>query len=170
MGAGHDGGVTGLARGAGGAAPSKLIPYYLLGIASLLLCVSVSVFILQVPFRGSILLLWAIGSLFLGSALGLGLLLSTVTRNQFNAAQAALNAAFLPAVILSGFIYEVRSMPPVIRGVTWLVPARYFVSAMQTLFQAGNVWTVLARTMVFLAIASIIFLSLTALKTRRRLD
>jgi ABC-2 type transport system permease protein len=149
---------------------SKLLPYYALGIVSLLLCVGVSVFLLGVPFRGSLLVLWLAGSLFLGSALGLGLLLSTTTRNQFNAAQAALNAAFLPAVILSGFIYEIRSMPPVIRGVTYLVPARYFVTAMQTLFQAGDVWPVLLRSMAFLAVASLFFIGLTALKTRRRLD
>ncbi|HEY5910691.1 MAG TPA: ABC transporter permease [Verrucomicrobiae bacterium] len=149
---------------------SKLIPYYALGIISLLICVAVAVFGLRVPFRGSVLVLWLTGSLFLGSALGLGLLLSTATRNQFNAAQAALNAAFLPAVILSGFIYEIGSMPPVIRGVTYLVPARYFVTAMQTLFQAGQVWPVLAHSLAFLAIASAVFLGLTALKTRRKLE
>jgi len=149
---------------------SKLIPYYALGILSLLICVAVSVFLLGVPFRGSLLVLWLVGSLFLGSALGLGLLLSTTTRNQFNAAQAALNAAFLPAVILSGFIYEIRSMPTVIRAVTYLIPARYFVTAMQTLFQAGDIWPVLSRAMLFLGIASTFFIGLTALKTRRRLD
>jgi ABC-2 type transport system permease protein len=108
--------------------------------------------------------------LFLGSALGLGLLLSTVTRNQFNAAQAALNAAFLPALILSGFIYEIRTMPGLIRAVTYLIPARYFVTAMQTLFQAGTVWSVLWPSILFLLVAASIFISLTALKTRRRLE
>jgi ABC-2 type transport system permease protein len=149
---------------------SKLLPYYALGIIALFICVGVSVFLVGVPFRGSALVLWLAGSLFLGSALGLGLLLSTVTRNQFNAAQAALNAAFLPAVILSGFIYEIRSMPPLIRAITYLVPARYFVTAMQTLFQAGNVWVVLLKSMLFLAIASAFFIGLTALKTRKRLE
>jgi ABC-2 type transport system permease protein len=148
---------------------SKLLPYYGLGILSLFMCVAVSVLLLGVPFRGSLGVLWMVGSLFLGSALGLGLLLSTVTRNQFNAAQAALNAAFLPAVILSGFIYEIRTMPPVIRAVTSLVPARYLVTALQTLFQAGTIWAVLLPSMAFLAIASFVFLGLTALKTRRRL-
>ena len=149
---------------------SKLLPYYALGIISLLICVAVSVFAIGVPFRGSWLVLWMVGSLFLGSALGLGLLLSTVTRNQFNAAQAALNAAFLPAVILSGFIYEIRSMPEAIRAVTYLIPARYFVTAMQTLFQAGNLWPVLLPAMLFLAIASFFFIGLTAFKTRRRIE
>ncbi|HXP62532.1 MAG TPA: ABC transporter permease [Dongiaceae bacterium] len=149
---------------------SKLLPYYALGIISLFICVGVAVFLVGVPFRGSALVLWLVGSLFLGSALGLGLLLSTVTRNQFYAAQAALNAAFLPAVILSGFIYEIRSMPPVIRAVTYLVPARYFVTAMQTLFQAGDLWAVLLKSMLFLAIASAFFIAMTALKTRKRIE
>lgn len=149
---------------------SKLLPYYALGMIALLLCVGVSTFLLGVPFRGSVLVLCMVGSLFLGSALGLGLLLSTTTRNQFNAAQAALNAAFLPAMILSGFIYEIRSMPAVIRGITYLIPARYFVTAIQTLFQAGNIWPVLLEAMLFLTLASTFFITLTALKTRRRLE
>ncbi|MGZ4956003.1 MAG: ABC transporter permease, partial [Methylobacter sp.] len=149
---------------------SKLLPYYVLGIISLFLCVGVAVFILDVPFRGSFLVLWAIGSLFLTSSLGMGLLLSTILRNQFNAAQAALNAAFLPALMLSGFIYEIRSMPAFIQAVTYLIPARYFVTAMQTIFQAGNVWRVILSSGLFLLLASIFFIGLTALKTRRRLE
>lgn len=149
---------------------SKLIPYYGLGMLSLLICVAVSVWVLGIPFRGSWVVLGLVGSLFLGSALGLGLLLSTTTRNQFNAAQAALNAAFLPALILSGFIYEIRSMPELIRAITYLVPARYFVTAMQTLFQAGTLWSVLGPALTFMGAASLFFIGLTALKTRRRLD
>ncbi len=149
---------------------SKFIPYYALGIISLFLCVAVAVFMLGVPFRGSLVMLWLAGSLFLGCALGLGLLLSTVTRNQFNAAMAALNAAFLPAVILSGFIYEIRSMPAIVQGITYLVPARYFVTAMQTIFQAGDLWPVLSKSMAFLLAASGVFIALTSLKTRRRMD
>lgn len=149
---------------------SKLLPYYALGIISLFLCVGVSVFILKVPFRGSLLVLWGIGSLFLACSLGMGLLFSTVMRNQFNAAQAALNAAFLPALMLSGFVYEIRSMPTLIQAFTYLIPARYFVTAIQTLFQAGNIWPVLLSSGLFLLQASVVFISLTALKTRRRLE
>jgi ABC-2 type transport system permease protein len=149
---------------------SKLLPYYALGIVSLFLCVGVAVFIMQVPFRGSLLALWGIGSLFLASSLGLGLLLSTVLRNQFDAAQAALNAAFLPAMMLSGFLFEIRSMPAFIQGITYLIPARYFVTAMQTLFQAGNVSPILLNSGMFLVFAGSFFIGLTALKTRRRLE
>lgn len=149
---------------------SKLIPYYVLGIISLFLCVAVGVFIMDVPFHGSLVTLWVMGSLFLITSLGLGLLLSTSIRNQFNAAQAALQTAFLPAVFLSGFIYEIKSMPTTVQAITYLIPARYFVTAMQTLFQAGNVWPVLIKSGLFLAVAGFFFISLTFLKTRRRLE
>lgn len=149
---------------------SKLIPYYVLGILSLYLCVAVGVFIMGVPFRGSLFILWIMGSLFLISSLGLGLLLSTVMRNQFNAAQAALQSAFLPAVFLSGFIYEIKSMPLPVQAITYLLPARYFVTATQTLFQAGNIGPILLQSGLFLTLAGIVFISLTFLKTRTRLD
>ena len=149
---------------------SKIIPYYVLGILSMLICLAVAVFVFDVPFRGSLALLILYASLFLGSALGLGLLLSTVLRNQFNAAQAALNAAFLPAMMLSGFVYEIASMPAPIRAVTYLIPARYFISALQTLFQAGFVGRILLDDLLFLVASAVFFLGLTALRTRRRLD
>jgi ABC-2 type transport system permease protein len=149
---------------------SKVLPYYLLGIVSMLLCVAVTVWVLGVPLQGSLWVLLLVTSLFLGSALGLGLLLSTITRNQFNAAQAALNAAFLPATLLSGFVFEIGSMPLPVQAVTYLIPARYFVSALQTLFQAGQIWPVLWRQMVFLLLSAVFWLGWTALKTRRRLD
>lgn len=149
---------------------SKILPYYALGILSMMICVAMAVGLFGVPFRGSLLLLVVYTSLFLGSSLGLGLLLSTVTRNQFNAAQAALNAAFLPATMLSGFVYEISSMPAPIRAVTYLIPARYFISSLETLFQAGFVGRILLTDLAFLAASAMVFIGLTALRTRRRLD
>jgi len=86
---------------------SKLIPYYLLGMIAMTLCTITAVTILTTPFRGSFLLLFIEATLFLGGILGLGLVLSTALRNQFNAAQAALNIAYLPATLLSGFVFEI---------------------------------------------------------------
>ncbi len=149
---------------------SKILPYYGLGILSLLVCVAAAIFILGVPFRGSVGALLLVGTVFLLSSLGMGLLLSTLTRNQFNAAQAALNAAFMPAMMLSGFIYEIRSMPLIVQAVSRLIPARYFVTSMQTLFQAGDVWPVLVLDLFYLSIAAIYFLGMTWRKTARSLD
>jgi ABC-2 type transport system permease protein len=149
---------------------SKIIPYYLLGMVSMMLCVAASRWILHVPFRGSLIALGVVGSLFMLSVLGIGLAISTGTRNQFNAAQAALNAAFLPAVMLSGFIYEIASMPTFLRGVTHLIPARYFVTSIQTLFQAGTRWSLLLPDIGMLTIAATFFIGLTARLTRRRME
>lgn len=115
-------------------------------------------------------MLFVITSLYLATALGMGLLISTITRNQFNAAMVALNAAFLPAIMLSGFIFEIDSMPAIIQVVTYFIPARYFVSSLQTLFLAGDVYLVLLTDFLLLIASAILFIGLTALKTRRRLD
>ncbi len=149
---------------------SKSLPYYALALVAMTICVLIAVYIMHVPFRGSVLMLLLSTSLFLGSALGLGLLLSTLTRNQFNAAQGALNAAFLPAALLSGLIFEIASMPTAVQAVTLIVPARYFVNIMQTLFQAGDIAAILLPNMLFLLISAIFWLGITAWKTRRRLD
>ncbi len=131
------------------------IPYYFLGMLAMLLCMLVSVFILGVPYRGSLVILFIITSLFLLSTLGMGLLISTITRNQFNAAQVALN---------------IDSMPAVIRAVTYIIPARYFVSTLQSLFLAGNIPVVLGVNVLFLIASAVMFIGLTWLKTKRRLD
>lgn len=99
----------------------------------------------------------------------MGLLISTITRNQFNAAQVALNAA-LPSIMLSGFIFQIDSMPAVIRAVTYVIPARYFVSTLQSLFLAGNIPVVLLVNVLFLIASAVMFIGLTWLKTKRRLD
>ncbi|EIP96533.1 ABC-type multidrug transport system, permease component [Opitutaceae bacterium TAV1] len=148
----------------------KIVPYYVLGMAVLFLCVAVARGVMGVPFRGSLFALWAAGSLFLLSVLGMGLLLSTVTRNQFNAAQATLMAAFLPAMMLSGFIFEIASMPTPVRAASSVIPARYFVTAIRAIFLAGDLWPVVRPCLVFLGCTAVLFLGITALKTRRRLD
>lgn len=149
---------------------SKILPYYALGMISLMICVSVAHWVLRVPFRGTFLALWVVGSFFLLSVLGIGLAISTGMRNQFNAAQAALNAAFLPAVMLSGFIYEISSMPVFLRGVTHIIPARYFVSSMQTIFQAGSIWKLLLPDILMLMGTTVVFIGLTAKLTKRRME
>ncbi len=149
---------------------SKLVPYFFLGLAAFGICVAMTHFIFHVPLRGSLFMLTLVGSAFLLSALGLGLLLSTALRSQYNAAQAALNIAFLPALMLSGFVFEIASMPAPIRAVTRIIPARYFVTAMQTLFQSGDITAVLSRSMLGLTLASIGFIGLALIKTRRRLS
>jgi ABC-2 type transport system permease protein len=149
---------------------SKIIPYYVLGMLAMILCLAVSVFLMGVPFRGSLLALFGISTLFLGSALGMGLFLSTVLRSQFNAALAALTSAFLPALMLSGFVFEIDSMPKILQFLTRIIPARYFASSLQTLFQAGTVGALLWVNALGLGLLMLFWLGLTAWKTKRDLD
>ncbi|MDX7988296.1 ABC transporter permease [Xenorhabdus sp. 12] len=149
---------------------AKLLPYQVLGSFVMVLCMIFTVFVLGVPYRGSLWILGLVSSLYLATALGMGLLISTLTRNQFNAAMISLNAAFLPAIMLSGFVFEIDSMPVLIQASTYIVPARYFVSSLQTLFLAGNIGTVLITNLLLLVASSIVFIGLTAWKTRRHLE
>jgi len=149
---------------------SKILPYYVLGLAAMALCTAVAVFLLGVPFHGSLLALFAVTTLFLGCALGFGLFLSTVLPTQFNAAQASLVAGFLPAMMLSGFVFEISSMPAPLRILTLAVPARYFTRCLSTLFQAGTLPEVLLPNALALAALTVFWLGLTARKTRRTLD
>lgn len=149
---------------------SKVLPYFFLGLAAFAICVGTTVHVFHVPLRGSYSALLLSGATFLGSALGMGLLISTALRSQYDAAQAALNAAFLPAMTLSGFVFEISSMPAPIRVFTHIVPARYFVAALQTLFQAGDLWPVLGPALAGLALAAVGFIGLTITLTRTRLE
>ncbi len=149
---------------------AKIIPYFCLGLIAMALNVWLTTTVMDVPFKGSYFSLIFMTSLFLCSALGLGLLISTLTKNQFNAAQIALFAAFLPAVILSGFIYEISSMPVMLQKVTAIIPARHFVNSLQTLFQADTIPSILLKNSIYLLGLAFFWLGLTLLSTKKRLN
>jgi ABC-2 type transport system permease protein len=148
----------------------KLLPYFVLGMGGMLLTVVMALWVFEVPLRGSFWVLALASALFMMVALGLGLLISTVARSQFVAGQIALVATFLPAFILSGFIFEIGSMPAAIQAITHLVPARYFVAILHTLFAAGDVWPVILANSAALLVMMVFFLGLARRKTRKRLD
>ena len=148
----------------------KLIPYFILGTGGMALSVVMAIFLFDVPLRGSLWVLLSASSLFLLAALGMGLLISTLTKNQFVASQAAIITTFLPAFILSGFIFDISSMPAVVQAITHIVAARYFVAILQTVFLAGNIWSVILPNAVALLLMSAFFLGLSRLKTRKRLE
>ena len=147
----------------------KLIPYFLLGMGGMALSVAMAIWLFQVPLRGSLLALFGVSALFLLVALGMGLLISTVAKDQFVAGQIAIIATFLPAFILSGFIFDIGSMPAVIQGITHIIAARYFVAVLQTLFLAGNVWPLIIVNSLALFIMAIVFLALVKKRTKKRL-
>jgi ABC-2 type transport system permease protein len=148
----------------------KLVPYFLLGMGGMAVSVAMAVYLFEVPLRGSLLVLGGGASLFLLAALGMGLLISTLARNQFVAGQVAIIATFLPAFILSGFIFNIGSMPEVVQGITHIIAARYFVSLLQSSFLAGDIWSVIWPNALALVIMILVFWGLVALKTKKRLD
>lgn len=148
----------------------KLIPYFCLGMFSMLLCVAWAVFFYQVPLRGSWLVLGIVSAIFLMTALALGLLISTLAKNQFVAAQMSMVASFLPSFILSGFLFEIASMPLPIQWFTYLIPARYFVSCLQTIFLVGNVWGLILYNCLIMLVVGVLLFIITARWTVKRLD
>ena len=147
----------------------KLIPYFCLGLGSMAFCTLVAVGIFRVPLRGSLLSLGLITSAFLAGSLGIGLLVSTLSKSQFVASQIALVLGFLPALQLSGFLFEISSTPPPIQGLTYLFPARYLVQALQTIFLAGDIPVLLWTNGFVLAGFAALFFFLTARVTHKRL-
>jgi ABC-2 type transport system permease protein len=147
----------------------KTLPYFALGMIGLTLCLLASRFLFGVPLRGSLPVLVGVSALYLLVSLEIGLLISSATKNQFVASQVALVATFMPAFMLSGFIYDLRNTPAVVQWVSYLVPARYYVALLQSLFMAGNVRSVvIPNTLVLVAIA-VILLALARGATRKRL-
>lgn len=148
----------------------KLLPYFFLAMGSMLLCVIFTVFGFQVPFVGSFLIMILSTTLFLFVGLNQGLLISILAKNQFIASQAAINAAFLPTFMLSGFLYEIDSMPIVIQWVTYIVPARYYVSIIKTIFLAGNIWHVILPNLLAMLILGGFFLMIVIRKSKKSLE
>ncbi len=147
----------------------KIVPYFILGMGGMALSVVMAVFLFQVPLHGSLLALTGASALFMLTAIAMGLLISTVADSQFVAGQIAIVVTFLPAFILSGFIFDIGSMPAVIQGITFIVPARYFVSILQTSFLAGDIWPIFILNSIALVLMAVFFLLIIRKKSHKRL-
>ncbi len=148
---------------------TKIVPYYLLGLGSAVVCTVLAVTVFGVPFRGSPLALFLIVSAFLAPALGQGLFISAATKNQFIASQIALLTAFLPALLLSGFLFEISSMPRVIQLITYAFPVRYLMPLLQSVFIAGDLWGLFGRGIAVMMGFGVLYFVLTVLATKRRI-
>jgi len=149
---------------------SKLVPYFGLGMFGFVLCLLAGQFLFHVPLRGSLLLLCLASMIYLLVALGIGLLVSTLVKSQFLASQLAMTLTLMPAMMLSGFLYDLRSMPVFIQGITYAMPARYAVTLMQTLYLASDVGSVIWPNLGVLAAIAATLLVLTRLATRKQLS
>jgi ABC-2 type transport system permease protein len=146
----------------------KIIPYFLLALASMTLCAAIAVFWFHVPFRGSLAALYAISSAFLLPALGQGLVISAATKNQFLASQVALLSSFMPTFLLSGFLFEIHSMPTVIQWITNIVPARWLIPSLQSVFLAGDLWPLFSRSIAILVLYGVVLLAVAVRVTRKQ--
>jgi ABC-2 type transport system permease protein len=137
----------------------KTVPYFVLGMIGLALCVLAAKFLFDVPLRGSLWILTVASMLYLLVALAIGLLISSTLKSQFVASQVTLLVTFLPALMLSGFLFDLRSMPAAVRLLTYVLPARYYVALLQTLFLAGDVWDVIVpNTVILFGMAAVMWI------------
>ncbi len=140
----------------------KMFAYFVVGVADSVIAVLVGVFIFQVPLRGSLPLLAFSTCIFLVGALFWGIFISAAARNQLMAYQMGLLSSFLPAFLLSGFIYSIETMPKPIQAITYLVPSRYFVTILKDVFLKGVGVQVVAGELGLLSLyATLVFLFAT---------
>lgn len=148
----------------------KYIPYFCLGmlatIFNLILCIAV----FQVPFRGNYLVLLCVSSLFLFTCLGIGLLISTKLKNQFLASQVSLGIGFLPALLLSGLIFPINSMPEILQQLTKLLPPRHYITFIESEFMTGTVWQIVFRCSGLLLVLGILLFVAVYKNTDMRLS
>jgi len=147
----------------------KLLPYFGIGFADMIAAVLMAVYLFHVPLRGSVPLLFGVGSLFIVATLAQGIFISAIARQQLLASQLAMVSTFLPAFLLSGFAFAIANMPPVVQGITFIVPARYFVALVKGIFLRGVGLEVLWYDALFLAVFAMVVLALAIRITRKRL-
>jgi len=148
----------------------KTLPYFLLAMVSMAVCVLTALLLFRLPLRGSTLALGLVSAAFLVPALGQGLFISVAMKTQMAAAQLGLMTGYLPAMMLSGFLFDINSMPGWLRPLTYLIPARYMNISLQTVFLAGDVWAVLIPNMVFMLAVGALFFGLTWRRLHKRID
>ncbi len=131
------------------------------------MCLVSARLLFRVPIQGSLVLLLFSSMLYLFVTLGIGLLISARTRNQFLASQVAILSSFLPALMLSGFLFDLRNVPTFIRLVGSILPATYFMELVKTLFLAGDNWHLALKNLLILAGYAVFLLNAARLCTRR---
>jgi ABC-2 type transport system permease protein len=147
----------------------KMFAYFVVGLADAAIAVIVGLFVFQVPFRGSALILAFSTCIFLFGALFWGIFISAATRNQLQAYQLGILSSFLPAFLLSGFVYATDTMPKPIQVITHIVPARYFVTILKDAFLKGAGLNVLWTELGFLSLYGAIMFFLAVRKLNQKM-
>jgi ABC-2 type transport system permease protein len=148
----------------------KLLPYFSIGMLDVVLAVLMGEFLFHVPLRGSVLLLFCLAAIFLTGALSLGMLISIIMKNQLLASQTAMVATYLPAFLLSGFMFSISNMPKPLQLVTYLIPARYFISMLKGIYLKGSGLRILAPEAALLIVFALVLVVLANLRFKKRLE
>jgi ABC-2 type transport system permease protein len=141
----------------------KLAPYFIIGMFDVIVCALIAIYWFHVPFRGSFLTLLASSAMFMVVVLSLGFFISVIAKSQLAASQIALLVTFLPAFLLSGFLYSIEQMPLVLQWITRILPARYYVSVLKKIFLKGTPTALLYADLVPLAAFTLV-LALLAIR------
>ena len=148
----------------------KYIPYFILGMLSLTFNIFLCIVIFQIPFRGSYLVLLLVSALFLFTSLGIGLNISSILKNQFLASMVAMSVGFMPALMLSGLMFPINSMPVFFQHLTRILPPRYYVSFIESEFMAGTVPEIVIANAIYLTILGLILFAAVYKNTLTRLE
>ncbi|WP_435310083.1 ABC transporter permease [Sebaldella termitidis] len=146
---------------------SKMIPYFCTAMIGFSLCLVAARVLFKVPIHGSLLIIIFCSMLYLFVSLGMGLIISSITKNQFLASQVALVVSFLPAMMLTGFLFDLRSVPVFIRNIGQILPATYYLQLLKSLFLGGNNWKLILKNYLILSAYAVFFVS-TALKVTKK--
>ncbi len=149
---------------------AKLAPYLVVGAIDLVFCLLAAHFLFGVPMRGSLWVILLASGLYLLVSLALGLYVSGQADSQFQASQVALIASFMPATMLSGFVFDIRNLPAPVQVVSHAIPATHFMQMIKTLFLGGNDWPMVVRECAILAAYAIVLVNAARLTLRKRLD
>jgi ABC-2 type transport system permease protein len=148
----------------------KLAPYFVLGMFDVLICALIAIYWFHVPFRGSFVTLMGSSALFLVVVLSLGFYISVMAKNQFAACQIALLVTFLPAFLLSGFLFSIEQMPIVLQWITRIMPARYYVTVLKKIFLKGTPTAMLYAELIPLAVFAFVLALLATHSFHKRLE
>jgi ABC-2 type transport system permease protein len=147
----------------------KLVPYFVIGMVDAIVCALIALYWFHVPFRGSFTTLLLSSAMFMIVVLSMGFLISVVAKNQLAASQMALLATFLPAFLLSGFLYAIEQMPLILQWITRVLPARYYVSVLKKIFLKGSPTALLYADIVPLAAFTVVLALLATHSFHKRL-
>jgi len=148
----------------------KLAPYFVLGMLDTVISATIAIYWFHVPFRGSWVTLMGASALFMVVVLAMGFLISVLAKNQFAASQIALLITFLPAFLLSGFLFSIEQMPIALQWITRILPARYYVSALKEIFLKGTPARMLSAELIPLAVFAFVLALVATRSFHKRLE